>query len=162
MTRRFDSTRMSRVVGQTLTQLGLFKARGGWVLEGAGGLGMLSLQASNYSHQYYVNIGFWPENDEPRENALENQFPVRARLTSIFSNDRDMISEAFDFDNEDLSSEQRKKLIRSILEELAVPFLRDIVCINGLESMYEADRLKGAAIWKETRERLLTRIQEPR
>jgi hypothetical protein len=139
MSKRLDNTVVEVALGQALKTHGFKKKYRTWYLELDETILVVNLQKSQWSRLFYINLGVWLKALGEEKFPKEYHCHINGRLESLAANDRELIHQALDLEDESVSAEERTNVIVSAINQLAMPLL--LKC--GTEAGVKASFLKG-------------------
>ena len=107
-----------------------------------------NLQKSQYGCQYYINIAMWLTPLEKPTWPKEHQCHIRIRATDLGSEADWDFKRLLSAEDLSLPSSERRERMRSLMQNLVIPFLMSCRDISGVRSAYETGKFRGCFVGK--------------
>jgi hypothetical protein len=138
------------ILDRVLVKQGFKRKSATWFVDKSEAIVVVNLQKSQWGEQYYVNLAVWVKAlGETRLPPKEHLCHVRTRLTSLAD---DLLAQALDLTNEELSETEREQIVETQLLAAAVPFLTECGTVEGLARLYQAGKLGKAMVHRDLKQ----------
>jgi len=134
---------------EPLEKAGFRKKSGSWYLDKVDSILVVNLQKSNYGEQFYVNLAVWLRALGSDVFPKEHKCHIRIRLASLVGEE---VTKCFDAQDSTFTDGARARLIRSLMEEHAIPFLRDCSSIKGIRRCLKEGTLENGFVHHQVEE----------
>ena len=150
-----DKKELKNVVGAALQSKGFVRRNDTWYLDSEFSIALVNLQASSFSHRYYVNLACWIKVLGDERYPRHNRCHVNIRLESAYPQQREQLGELLDFENSAIDSDVRRTKLERAVGELIVPYVFDtFLDFDSLKAAHKTGRLENAALMRVAREYL--------
>ncbi len=133
-------------IGLFLQENGYKRKANSWYLDAPEAILVVNLQKSQYSQQYYVNLGIWLKQLGVAASPKEHHCHIRGRLSG------EKTERALDLEDSGLTVEERKQALVSALKRRALPFLRSCSTAGSVKRMLRNRKLENAGVSGKVRE----------
>lgn len=141
---------VKQIFAASLDKAGFVRKSDSWYSETADAILVANLQKSNFGDQYYINLAVWLKTLGEMRYPKENRCHIRIRASALEGErQRYWEREVLDLEYRNIGDEERSTLIRSFLEEIALPFLLAAGSLENLRKLWRGGRLKAAAVIKD-------------
>lgn len=133
----------------TMKSAGFSKNGDAWFSDTNEAILVVNLQKSNFGDQYYVNLAIWLKALGNVRFPKEQHCHIRIRASALDpERQKYWEREVLNLEQRDIADEERFDLVRSFLEETALPFLATAGSLSELRRLALEGRLKSAAVLK--------------
>ncbi|HEY4307744.1 MAG TPA: DUF4304 domain-containing protein [Gemmatimonadaceae bacterium] len=148
-----NSKDLEELFDNVLTRSGFRRRRDTWYSTNEDTITLVNIQKSQWSGQYYVNLGVYLRDLGKATSPLEYQAHIRARLDVIALSDGIDLTRALDLEASWVTQE-RRKCLEEALTMIAVPFLSARNVLPRLREMQKANSIGAVIITAEARQLL--------